>query len=225
MTTTLKSILVSSPYHANITGIASTRATTSRPSCCTTTTTTTTTSGSSNGLIHASAAASTTHTASDSDCSLTSRTASSSVVMFGDVQVREFERIAGDHPAVTDRGPPLSIGWAFHQGEAISLDAFEAQQQQHQHKRCLSSSLDHNNESQRCLNTSPQPIKGDTRRMILLHGFDVSKDDIQEMEREVEKTKKQRHETASLPKWKEQVEIVVQSAGRKLKRWSFSSSS
>jgi molecular chaperone DnaK (HSP70) len=54
---------------------------------------------------------------------------------------------------------------------------------------------------------------------------DISKDDIQEMEREVEKTKKQRHETASLPKLKEQVEILVQSAGRKLKRWSFSSSS
>jgi hypothetical protein len=150
--------------------------------------------------------------------------------MFGDVHVREFERIAGDHPAVTDRGPPLSIGWAYCDGDSISLDAFEAQQQKL--KQRLSSRNPYNNNtnnnnngqpSNNNYNTSLQPIKGDTRRMILLHGFDVSKDDIQEMEREVEKTKKQRHQTASLPKWKEHVEIVVQSAGRKLKRWSLSS--
>ena len=43
---------------------------------------------------------------------------------FGDVDVREHERIAGDNPCVR-RGVPLGLGWGYRQHRSMSLDQFE----------------------------------------------------------------------------------------------------
>jgi hypothetical protein len=45
-------------------------------------------------------------------------------VRWGDVLVREYSRIPGDHPDVTD-GPPISIGWEFNQRSPIQVDHYE----------------------------------------------------------------------------------------------------
>jgi hypothetical protein len=42
-------------------------------------------------------------------------------VSFKTIEVREYERVLGDHPNTT-HGPPMSIGWAFVEHDAIDLD-------------------------------------------------------------------------------------------------------
>lgn len=96
-----------------------------------------------------------------------------SVVTFGSVMVREFERIAGDHPD-TPRGPSLTIGWGFIQHEAVPIAVTPE-------KETLSKVLD--------------PLNAETRRFLLAHVFDVSKQDIEESEEVAEEIRKQRRES------------------------------
>ena len=49
-------------------------------------------------------------------------------VQFGQVQVRECERILGDNPAC-EVGPSLSLGWKYTTKKAVQVDAWEQQRQ------------------------------------------------------------------------------------------------
>jgi hypothetical protein len=59
-----------------------------------------------------------------SSTSLSTQDSRRSSVSFGSIEVREFDRIVGDHPDVSN-GPPLSIGWEFVQDEAVTVDEYE----------------------------------------------------------------------------------------------------
>lgn len=63
----------------------------------------------------------------DSSCSsssVSSSTCTSKRLQWGDVVVREYIRIPGDHPDVTD-GPPISIGWEFNEHAPMEVDNYE----------------------------------------------------------------------------------------------------
>ena len=147
-----------------------------------------------------------------------------SQVSFGDIQVREFERIVGDHPDVSDRGPPLSIGWAYYQHDSIPLDDYECQHHSRSPRdsRALemkrAGKASHPSRRRQSSSNVMEPLKGATRRIILQHGFNVSTGDILEMEKQVQETKRQRSQTARQSKLSERMEIAMQSAGRKLRR-------
>ena len=116
-------------------------------------------------------------------------------VTFADVTVREFERVVGDQ-IPSDLGPPLSIGWRYHEEERVPLDAFEYERRQ---KR--SSKL--------------EPLHGETRRIILHHCFGCTADDIQACVKEVERTKKLRTQTI---KRQGKISETMEVAFRRLRR-------
>ncbi|CAJ1955769.1 unnamed protein product [Cylindrotheca closterium] len=133
-----------------------------------------------------------------SDASENSAVSTASSVDFGTVEIREYERVAGDHPDVHDpsRGPPLAIGWAFHENAAISLNSFE--------------------ESRR-LTRSPalSPMNGEMRKNILKHGFQVSETEIQANMKESMRYKKLREKTNKQSKFGERMEGLILSVKRR----------
>lgn len=46
-------------------------------------------------------------------------------VQFGNLEMRNYEIILGDHPDCSS-GPPVSIGWEYSSAETISVDRYEA---------------------------------------------------------------------------------------------------
>ena len=95
-------------------------------------------------------------------------------VSFGSVEVREFNRIAGDHPECTE-GPPMSLDWKFVEQLPVSLELYEGQQK----------------DRRQGLFAMPSDI----RREILQHGFQVSMEDILAAEKLAIKTAKKREKT------------------------------
>ncbi|CAB9509047.1 expressed unknown protein [Seminavis robusta] len=95
------------------------------------------------------------------------------VVSFGTVQIREFERIAGDNPAVS-QGPSLSLGWK-------SIDQKPLTVRKYEDTRERASVL--------------TPLTRETRKFLLTFVFDVSSEDIKRSEKSAAKIQAQRHET------------------------------
>ena len=106
-----------------------------------------------------------------------SRNSPNKSVSFGVVQVREYERVVGDHPGVSDSGPALSLGWRYEENEVeVSVDSYERI-----HGSRKSNPI--------------KPLKGTTRRIVLEVYFHVPKSEIYAAQREVAGTKQQRKET------------------------------
>lgn len=118
-----------------------------------------------------------------------------SPIAFSVVQVREFERIIGDHPDVSDCGPPLSIGWRYYENETVPLDRYE--QQRSRSFKDL------------------QPLDGETRKNILRYGVGVSPGEIRETIEEVNRVKKQRDQTRKRSKFGNRVEAIFLSTFRR----------
>jgi hypothetical protein len=119
-------------------------------------------------------------------------------VSFGDISVREYERIVGDHPD-TKVGPPLSIGWAFIEHRPLDLDQYEEVRLRKGNRRMSSI----------------------TRKNILHNVFQIPEEEIRMAEKEVQRIMKNREKTSKQGKVSEKTEEAVQSLGRKLRR-SFS---
>lgn len=133
-------------------------------------------------------------TAVGSDRSATSEFSS---VGFSEVRIREYERVAGDHPDVSDphRGPPLSIGWRYCECEAIPIESYEKQRRR----------------SSRAM----EPMNGEMRKNILQFGFQVPASECQQTMKEASRSKKQRQKTNNQSKYGERLEMMILAVKRK----------
>mmetsp|Transcript_17949 Transcript_17949/g.28989 ORF Transcript_17949/g.28989 Transcript_17949/m.28989 type:complete len:191 (-) Transcript_17949:126-698(-) len=93
-------------------------------------------------------------------------------VSFGSIQVREYERIPGDHPE-TSMGVPLTIGWAFKEQRAVPVPK---------------SSGTNNNDKKR---KNVPRLGAMTRKRLLMDEFNIPMHEIRFAEKELEKFKKQ----------------------------------
>ena len=139
----------------------------------------------------------------------TSTTASSTVtsessfkksVTFSFVQVREYNRVVGDHPDVRI-GPPISLGWEYNIQLDQSVDDYEASRPDRRKRYLRLSSI--------------------SRKNLLINVFGFTEHDIAVAEKEASKAHKQREQSNSQSKASRKVEGAVQSAGRRLRK-SFS---
>jgi len=90
-------------------------------------------------------------------------------VSFGAIQVREYERMVGDHPD-TRIGVPLTIGWGFVEHDTISIDKYESERSSKGNLRMSSI----------------------TRKNILHNVFGIPEEELRSAEKEVQKIKKAR---------------------------------
>ena len=128
-----------------------------------------------------------------------------SSVSFGNVQVREFERIVGDNPGMSDYGPPLGIGWRYYDsGVKLPVESFK---------------MTHGPVFSPYRRNQLLPLQGETRRIILENYFDVSRKEIRAAMREVARTKQQRSESMEAEdKFVDKVQGVFQSAKKHMRR-------
>jgi len=98
-------------------------------------------------------------------------------VSFGDVTIRKFVRILGDHPDVSV-GPPVSIGWDYNSQKPMSADKYESKRTHRRHNTELI-------------------LSNTTRRRILEHLTDATEEDINRSINEVNKIRLQRQQTLS----------------------------
>jgi hypothetical protein len=124
-------------------------------------------------------------------------TSSRKAVSFGLIQVREYNRVVGDNPAVSN-GPPMSIGWEFVQKEAVPVHVYE--------KRKLSR------------RTSDLRMGNFTRKCILREDCGFSWEEIRAAEKRVRKIQRQRRQTIQRGETTTAIEYAMESAKRKMQR-------
>jgi len=90
-------------------------------------------------------------------------------VSFGAIQVREYERVVGDHPD-TRIGVPLSIGWGYIEHDMIPIEKYESERSSKGNLRMSSI----------------------TRKNILHNVFGIPEEELRDAEKEVQKIKKGR---------------------------------
>ena len=116
-------------------------------------------------------------------------------VRFSQVEVREYNRIVGDHPDVRV-GPPLSLGWDHEDKKAVPLDVYERSH----------------------IRKGVTRLTSITRKNLLHNVFGIPEEEIREAEKEVQRIRQLRINTSKRSKPSEKVEAFAQSAKRKLKR-------
>ena len=140
------------------------------------------------------------HSTMTADDQASSLKAKPSRVTFATIEVREYERVVGDHPD-TKVGPPLAIGWAFVESEVSSVDDFEAERESTRKGLRRMSSI--------------------TRKNVLKNVFLIPEEEIRLAEKEVQKILASREKTSKQGKVSEKLEEKLESFGRKLKRGVF----
>lgn len=95
-------------------------------------------------------------------------------VEFGEICIRDFERIATDNPSVS-RGVPIGIGWQYIQYEQIRIDDYE------------------NNRQKRT--KAEMVMSADDRQWILRKEWEISQKEIAAAVRQAIKVKNQRRQT------------------------------
>lgn len=121
-------------------------------------------------------------------------------VKFGSIQIREYNRIVGDHPDVRV-GPPLAIGWDYHEFEAQPLDEYEA-----------------NRPSKRVF----LRLTSITRKNLLINNFGIPEEEVRSAEKEIQRIRKLREKTNKQGKASDKIESAFLGAKRSVKRRSFS---
>ena len=121
--------------------------------------------------------------------------ASTPRVSFGDVQVREYERVVGDHPD-TRIGAPITIGWGYFQRQDSPLDQYESERT-----------------SKGLLRMSSI-----TRKNLLHNVFGIPEEEIRDAEKEVQKIKKSREHSKTQSELSARTESAARGFRRKLKK-------
>jgi hypothetical protein len=119
-------------------------------------------------------------------------------VGFRNIEIREYEIDIGDNPSVKD-GPPLSLGWKYEKEKIIDLEEFET----------LKGPSRPRNEMRVPRN----------QREWLIRASGVTNKEIKNSIRDVNITKKGRMNTATSSDAKEKTLEVLESAGRKFRRF------
>ena len=115
---------------------------------------------------------STATTTADNNSDTSVSSVSSSVggsVRFGSIQIREYERIVGDHPDVKV-GPPLGIGWNYVEHEPVDVNSYES--------------------SRRPTTRIVRRLTSVTRKNILMNVFGIPEEEIAAAEKENQKIRK-----------------------------------
>jgi hypothetical protein len=142
---------------------------------------------------------------------------------FGYVEVREYTRTVGDHPDVSDEGPPLALGWDYVKAETVSVCQYEARKRQRRKRR-----LDRRNQRLRLENKREVKripnieylvprIKGHLRQQLLMD-YKVPLEDITKAVQEAKRVAQQREESNSQSALAEKTEELLEAATRKLKK-------
>jgi hypothetical protein len=116
-------------------------------------------------------------------------------VTFGMIEIREYNRIVGDHPDVKV-GPPISIGWDFFARDAVPIDEYEAKRPP---KRVI------------------LRLTSITRKNILRNVFEIPEKEILSAEKEIQRIQKQRERSVKQSKVGAQVEDAIKSRTRGLR--------
>ncbi|KAG7367450.1 hypothetical protein IV203_030121 [Nitzschia inconspicua] len=116
-------------------------------------------------------------------------------VSFGSVQVREYERIVGDHPD-TKVGVPLSIGWAFYERPVVPIEQYEGDRIRKGNIRMTSI----------------------TRENLLHNVFGIPEDEIRNAEMEVQKIKNQRVHSSKQPMAAAKTETALRGISKNLRK-------
>jgi len=143
-------------------------------------------------------------------------------VTFGHCHVREYNRTVGDHPDVSNGGPPLTIDWDYVQHSDTPLDWYEGQKQRRRQRRMekLMQSLKPNQSLPHIPNiemTVPR-IKGKMRRQLLASEFHVSEEELDKAEEDARRVARLREESCSKSVFSEKTEELIQLAQRRLRR-------
>jgi len=128
-------------------------------------------------------------------------------VSFGSVGVREFNRIAGDHPDCTV-GPPMSIDWKFYEHPPISVDHYEEGVGHHRHN-----------------SSSCEKISSDLRKEILQYGFQVPYADLVEAEKQATKVARLREQTRKQLDRNDRTRKLLKNTASKVFKFTTTSSS
>jgi len=129
-------------------------------------------------------------------------------VAFTSIQIRSFNRVAGDHPDVQGGGPPLAIGWEFVEQEPIDLDDYEQEKAQ----------AKADSDTPWLFMFGLQRLSSGKRRDILRVQFEIPIEDINAAEAEAQRVRKLRARTNSQKKVFARAEELMQSAKRRLQR-------
>jgi hypothetical protein len=120
-------------------------------------------------------------------------------VEFGEIRIREYNRIVGDHPDATN-GVPMAIGWDFIQQPPLPIDQYEKERPSKRRVLRLNSV---------------------TRKNMLINVFQVPEEEINRAERQVFKIQKQREHTSKQGVLKRRAEIVGESLKRRFQKMFF----
>ena len=146
-------------------------------------------------LLSTSSSTSSLDTLEDKDDELPKKT---SRIQWGNIQIREYNRIVGDNPE-TIVGPPLTLDWQYNEHELITIDEYEETRP----KRKVFWRL---------------RLSSITRKNMLKNVFGIPESEIAAAEREVQVIRRQRQSTNKQGRLSSSVENAVQSAKRKIKR-------
>ena len=117
-------------------------------------------------------------------------------VQFGSIQIREYNRIVGDHPDVKV-GPPLGLSWEYVLKPTLLVDEYEANRAPY--KRFLR-------------------MSSISRRNLLMNVFNIPEQDIANAEKEVQRIKKLREKSNNQSAVSAVVESKMKRAGRGLRK-------
>lgn len=118
-------------------------------------------------------------------------------VVFHNVEIREYERVVSDHPAVTS-GPAVGIGWSYEKYPTLQFDDYE-----------------NNHPPRRKAEQLKMP--SEARYAVLKEHCGETKKSLQKTTRDIEIAKRQRRNTVTMMEF-ENSQVVVASAVRKFKR-------